>query len=484
MSPEQALGKSVDERSDIYNLGCVFYEMMTGTPPHVGKTAMETVFKHVSDDPQPLRQRAPKKNYSVVLEDLLTCLLAKAPEDRVESADKLVQIFQAIGDESSPEIRELSRKAKQINSQSVIGRGAGKSRGSAGLAASTRGSGSVGGPNFELLLKIGLAMIVLISAGAVMAYFLFRPAEKKAPVLVAASLPSKTVELDDNDTTNSIVDVYLHPDAKSLQHLIKKELQRGSANATFDKLTFSEDAFKQIVTFGSALRSLELNAMTGLSERNLAHLKALHLVRVMVRFGDMTDGGLVEISKYPYLSELILTEVHDVSGMALACLKDTHLKLIHLEGFKIDEKVWPFLFPRPDYNAIEFYGSTHTDFGESVHVIKCRQAIPLIAQCKNLRSLALISTDIEDSDVTLLLPLTNLASLRLGSARKVTDGAIDTLLKFQKVTELDISGTQISARGTDRILHNPRLKTVRMSSRYRRATPYIEQQIAIGRAVI
>ncbi len=53
LSPEQARGETVDARSDVYSLGCVLYEMLTGEPPFVGDSPVAVAYQHVREDPSP-----------------------------------------------------------------------------------------------------------------------------------------------------------------------------------------------------------------------------------------------------------------------------------------------------------------------------------------------------------------------------------------------------------------------------------------------
>ncbi len=87
LSPEQARGSPVDQRSDVYSVGIVLYEMLTGTVPFTGDTPLEIAMKHLSEVPVP-----PSEARSDVPEDLdLVVLraLAKDPEDRYQTAEEM-----------------------------------------------------------------------------------------------------------------------------------------------------------------------------------------------------------------------------------------------------------------------------------------------------------------------------------------------------------------------------------------------------------
>src|SRR2546429_7881676 len=86
LSPEQARGAPVDQTSDLYSVGVVLYEMLTGQVPFTGDTPLEIAMKHLSEVPKPPSELRPEVPHDLDL--VVVRALAKDPADRYQSAEE------------------------------------------------------------------------------------------------------------------------------------------------------------------------------------------------------------------------------------------------------------------------------------------------------------------------------------------------------------------------------------------------------------
>jgi serine/threonine protein kinase len=92
LSPEQALGKAVDHRSDLYATGCLLYELLALRPPFTGETPLSVVYQHVQDIPTPPSQVSDA--VPPELDGLVMRSLAKEPDDRFQTAEEMRGLVQ------------------------------------------------------------------------------------------------------------------------------------------------------------------------------------------------------------------------------------------------------------------------------------------------------------------------------------------------------------------------------------------------------
>lgn len=202
MSPEQAMGQELDERSDIYSLGIMLYELLTGTVPFRGDSAVAVLLKHVQEVPPPLPMQLS------IFQPCLDRALAKKPEDRYQRASEMMlhlqELLSQFKQQTHPPLMDKTTVLKQVgaNDATVITSAVAPSK----ETPSKKFTG--------LHASVAIAMIVAIIIGAV---FLrgksTQPSTTQSSTTVPHSTPVDTTVKTTTATEDLIVP--LTPSAES-----------------------------------------------------------------------------------------------------------------------------------------------------------------------------------------------------------------------------------------------------------------------------
>ena len=119
LSPEQARGDSVDARSDVYSLGCVLYEILTGEPPFTGDSPVSVAYQHVREDPVPPSKR--HEGISADLDAVVLKALAKNPENRYQTAAEMRADLVRVHNGETPEAPKVLTDAERSSLLSSAG---------------------------------------------------------------------------------------------------------------------------------------------------------------------------------------------------------------------------------------------------------------------------------------------------------------------------------------------------------------------------
>ncbi len=154
MSPEQVNGSEATARSDIYSVGVMLYELLTGILPINGKTNYEILMGHMSRMPVPPHQVA--EHVSIAISDTVMRALAKDPADRFQTAEEFLRALQQASSASDPDAAVTMPLPNPLAPTSRLTPNAQQSPLSSQLPKQTTTSGPLSAPLEEVTRKLAL----------------------------------------------------------------------------------------------------------------------------------------------------------------------------------------------------------------------------------------------------------------------------------------------------------------------------------------
>jgi serine/threonine protein kinase len=392
MSPEQCYGKRVDRRSDIYSLGCLMFECLTGQTPFEGDTLVEILSKQMSAKAPLLHEVRPDKSFPSRLEDVIDKCLAKQPDGRFRTVDEV--------------------KAQLLSIQQEVDAGLQRDNGSLRQVMRSLSQWKLG----AIILFTGLLILSSLAFG--FSYYKQRHALEQTRLAFekARFLPL----MRQSAITTQILSECLSRDAG----LTKLDLH--SSRISDDGIVY--------INQQSKLRKLDL-CRTLISNSGLLKLKNLNSLEELKLDGThITSDGLAVLASMPALKKLDLrnTKIDQRAIEYIAKLK----KLEDLDISRSDVS-GPCLAPLGAL-GIETLNLSATRL--KADDLRSLKGFP------RLRQLALSDSEMDNSAIKYLIELPALTNLEI-HASKFGDSCVEFLSKLSRLKTLDISSTKFTNKG-------------------------------------
>lgn len=382
MSPEQATGAKLDKRSDIYSFGCLMYETLTGAPPFVGGSSIETIFRQLNDPAPSLKEGSLGKEFPAELEAIVAKTLEKKPENRFQSMAELKHQLMTLRSgkseaESDSAIEAESKNKKRIEIKALLG-----------------------------------ALLVLIVLAAGSGYFVVtgllnkdKPLEPvlddqmKAKQIIARNLDASEIDLSNLKLNDKMLEMFAGPTRTTSVKLSNSSVT-GPGLANLIHLP---------------LKSLSLNGspITDRALEDIGHMDNLEILDL--RKTSITDAGLNNLRGLTALKELDISE--DAVGKR-ACLMIKHwpnLTVLKMDKTNIDST--------DAYADIAGSSSLRT---VSLNDCTLRNSDLAALRTSKIENLSIDGTAIDDQGLSQIPSMTSLKVLSIKRC-KVTPESLQTL---------------------------------------------------------
>ena len=386
-APEQIEANAADHRSDIYSFGCVMLEVLTGSPPFRGETAIETYDMHINKPAPRLLERGFEHEHAERLDQLIATALEKDPEKRFSGFEELKQeLIDLLPEESKVAISKVEEKyAKdRYKAQSFFSQ------------------------HKKALLAICLFTLVLGGAG------LLRIEQRNKAV--AESKRSRFMEGS------------FEVDTSKWKFFCRD--QKGVPTWTNIDCRMSDEHFKQLQ--GKDVRSVVLYAMR-LKGWGLKYLKNEPIQTLSVAESKIIDKNLHYIGNLKTLKSLDLSYTW-ITDAGLDSINELpELKVLGLAGCtKLTAK---------SIDSVTRIGPQIKELNISLTPVG-KEGLESLDKLKQLRSLDISLTGWTDQSIAPIYKLKKIERLKIGKNKELTDTTLEQIGKLPKLNYLKIEGCE------------------------------------------
>lgn len=460
MSPEQVETSCVDFKSDLYSLGCLMFETLSGKPPLKGETAIDTMSMHKKVAP-PLLSEVTQAEIPIELIKLIDSCLRKSPTDRPESAFLIETELKNILHPVHVETAQTNAPKREYRPETEAEKRLSKMPKSTAFA--------IGG-------TLTLAFIIALS----MSISHFQKKDKaeleEAGKAATISRPQGEREIDDKFNANPNFE-FTHIDGKPV-HSAKKaatdedlkdlvrtnypilKIKKGRINGTglryltkldLEWLEIRNPQFKcENVKYLKSFKCLKKYVMSvpELKDENLKDLADVKtLEEVIITVGDITDKGVNYLLKLPNLKRLELSQCHKVSsdiGKKVATIKTLNYFTLP----KMQSQSSLKAIANSNIKSIGLNG-LYLSHGELTKI--CSSLKP--------KNLCITNMIVTDNDYSGLQNLSGLKTLDLNYNRNFSPQLLEELSRLN-VPEIDFTESHLDANQLQKLLINPNLTKI------------------------
>lgn len=331
MSPEQAMGKKLDQRSDIYSMGCILFELLTNRALFEGATGIDTINKHVAEAPPSLADAQSDAEFPDALEALVSKMVAKDPADRYQNTEELMIAI----DEVYSAVRGATDNAEEQEEQK-------------GRSFPFQIAESISGKNSRPFALAAVALAVLLCAGTIFIALNWKlidsgPTAAEVHKSERINLLRENAVLNRNfewkgEGVSEVLKKYCKKNKRALNVVIIRStvgsqdidriLSLGSNLVVLERCKFDAAKTIEMLSESTSITTLNLDFTDGITTESLKSLKNMPLLTTLSMRGcNLTDAHMKEIAQANKLLIFVATQNPKVTPQCLPAFRKPGMAL-------------------------------------------------------------------------------------------------------------------------------------------------------------